>query len=378
MRGLLLLALAFLTPVTALANLPPLVGDPKAPVKLVSFAAPPSSIACAGTSARLIEAAALPPKVWQVWTPPVPPVGVAAYVPPPPPSTEVYSFSVDADGHVTDLKRASGLGGTIPWAIDEPAAIIASWRFAPGAPAKDCTIDLAPRYSPIAEASPARLFEALADDPRAPNPPLRKALAAGSDCDGPTRRRPQTIVYPDLRPFDDKTVDPAWAGLRFDIDAAGAARNVRVVAQHGEPAFADAVASAVAEARYFPGPPRAGCHVAFKAMPKATPPPQHAPPPADDDACKITQAELNLPETKFFPPTFGKRRVGGRAVLRFDVAPWGQIGAIEVLEAQPAAAFGDAARMLLMSARPKAPPTGYRGCVVPIVYAIPAIPEDEY
>lgn len=85
MRGLLLLALAFLTPVTALATIPPAPGDPKAPVKLVSFAAPPSGIACAGTSARLIEAAALPPKVWQVWTPPVPPVGVAAYVPPPRP-----------------------------------------------------------------------------------------------------------------------------------------------------------------------------------------------------------------------------------------------------------------------------------------------------
>lgn len=378
MRGLLLLALAFLAPVAAASSVPPPPGDPKAPVKLVSFAARPSSIACAGALVRLVEGAAPPAKVWQVWAPPAPPVGTQAYVPPPPPSTEVYSFSIDADGQVIDLKRASTPGVTVVWPIDEQAAIIASWRFAPGAPAKGCTIDLAPRYAPIAEASPAQLFAALANDARTPSPPLRKALAAGNDCDGPTRRRPRTIVYPDLRPFDDKTVDPAWAGLRFDIDAAGAARNVRVVAQHGEAAFADAAASAVAEAKYFPGPPRAGCAVAFKAMPKATPPPKRVTPPVDDDACKITQAELNLPETKFFPPAFGKRRVGGRAVLRFDVAPWGQIGAVEVLEAQPAAAFGEAARMLLTSGRPKAPPTGYRGCVVPIVYAIPAIPEDEY
>jgi len=47
-----------------------------------------------------------------------------------------------------------------------------------------------------------------------------------------------------------------------------------------------------------------------------------------------------------------------------------------VLESQPTATFGDAARMLLSSARPKPPPTGYRGCVVPMVYAIPAIPDE--
>jgi len=384
MRGLLLLARAALVPVVLLpgvagAVIPPPPSDPKAPVKLVSFAPPPASVTCAGGPVRLLEGATPPPKVWQVWMPPVGQAGMPPYTPPPPPTSEVYGFSITADGHAQDLKRKTLSGGPGVWNTEELAAILASWRFAPGAAATDCQVDLAPSYQPLAEASPAKLFEALAAEPRNAPQLLRKAVAVGGDCGGASRRRPETIVYPDTRPFDDKTVDPAWAGLTFDIDAAGATRNVQVVAQHGAPAFAAAAAGAIAKGRYFPGPPRTRCYVAFKAMPKATEAPRReTPPPADDEACKITREELNLPENKFFPPAFAKQRVGGRALLRFDVAPWGQIGAVEVLEAQPAAAFGDAARMLLMSARPKAPPTGYRGCVVPIIYAIPAIPEDEY
>jgi TonB family protein len=255
--------------------------------------------------------------------------------------------------------------------------VLASWRFAPGAAATDCQVDLAPRYTPLDQASPAQLFEVLANAPRNAPPPLRKALTAGGDCIDANRRRPATVAYPDTRPFDDKTVDPAWAGLSFDIDAAGVTRNVRVQGQHGDPAFARAAARAVAKSRYFPGPARAGCHIAFKAMPQATAVPRReGQVPPDDAACKITREELNLPETKYFPQAYGKRRVGGRALLRFDVAPWGQIGAVEVLESQPTAAFGDAARMLLSNARPK-PGSGHHGCVVPIIYAIPAQPDAE-
>lgn len=381
MRGLLLVALASLAPLTATASIMPPPGDPTAPVKLVTFSPPPASIACGQGVARLIEGAGPPPRAWQTWVPPVQPPGSTPYIQPPPATSEVYTFSVDADGHVIDLKRKMDTRPSLTgWGLDEQSAIVATWRFAPGAAAKDCAVDLAPRYIPIAEASPARLFEALAADPRAPSPVLRKAItAAAGDCD--MRRRPQTIVYPDLRAFDDKSVDPAWAGLSFDIDASGAVRDVKVVAQHGEPAFADAAASAVAEARYFPGPARKGCSVAFRAMPKATEAPSR---PSGEsferpqDACEVTQAQLNIPQAKPYPPAFGKRRVAGWAILRFDVAPWGQVGAIEVLAAQPSEVFGNYARNLLQGARPNPPPTGYRGCVVPIVYALPAVPEDDY
>lgn len=389
MRGVLCLARAALASVIVLAPgvaaaviPPPPVGDARTVVRLVSFAPPPASVACAGGPVRLLEGAAAPPRVWQAWVPPLGPSGVVsgapAYVPPPPPASEVYGFSIDADGHPRDLKRRASPGGLGAWNTEEQVAILAGWRFAPGAAAPGCQVDLTPRSQPLAEASPAQLFEALANDPRNPPPALRKALEADGDCAAPSRRRPRMVAYPDTRPFDDKTVDPAWAGLRFDIDAAGVTREVRVVGQHGDPAFARAAARAVAKSRYFSGPARASCYVVFKAMPKSTDVPRReGPPMPDDEACKITREQLNLPEDKFFPPAYAKRRVGGRALLRFDVAPWGQIGAIEVLESQPTAAFGDAARLLLANARPKPQSTGHHGCVVPIIYAIPANPDVE-
>lgn len=384
MRRLLLTAvaaLAALIPLTAQAeiSLPP---TRLLPARMVSFAGPPASVACAEGAARLVEGATPAPKVWQPWTPPVMPAGIPAYTPPPPPTSQVYVFSIDAEGRVFDLKRIDAATPvSVNWLADEQTAVVASWRFAIGAPATGCKIDLTPTYMPVAEASPARLFEVLATEQRNAPASVRKALAAGSDCEGGAQRRPNVITYPDLRPFDDKTVDPAWAGVRYDIDASGTVRNVRIAAQHGEPAFADAVAASVGEAKFFPGQPRKGCFLTYHATPKATlaaKPPTEASFQRPGDSCNITQAAMNLPETKQFPPAYGKRRVAGWAILRFDVAPWGQVGAIEVLAAQPTAAFGDAARQLVQSARPTPPPSGDRGCIVPVAYAIPAIPDEGY
>ncbi len=381
MRRLLLLALAVLAPLTAQASVAPPPGDPKLAAQMVSFAAPPASIPCAAGAVRLVEGAALASKVWQPWAPPVMPGNIPSYKPPPPPTSQAYTFSVDVEGRVSDLKRVDNpTPASVNWSVEEQAATIASWRFAPGAAATGCKIDLAPTYMPLAQASPARLFEILVTEQRGTPPSVRKALAE-SGCEGGVQRRPNVVVYPDLRPFDDKTVDPSWAGVRYDIDAGGAVRNVRIAAQHGEPAFADAVAASVNDTRFFPGAPRTGCFLAFKATPKATSATKH---PNEEsferpgDVCKVAQSALNLPDNKLFPPAYGQRRVAGWAVVRFDVAPWGQVGAVEVLASQPTAAFGDAARMLVMSARPTPPPSGYRGCVVPVVYAIPAIPDDGY
>ena len=379
MRGLLLLALAALTPLSAAASVPA-PQDAKAPILAIRYAPPPAGLTCAEGAPRLVEGAPIPPRAWQIWMPP--PVahgGPANYKPPPLPTSEVFGFSVDADGRVADLKRIGQIPNYGP--EDEAGAIIASWRFAPGQAAKGCKIDLAPTHRPIEEATPATLFEMLANDVRNPAPALRKALASAGDCTRAPYRRPNVVVYADLRPFDNKTVDPAWVGLHYDIDADGAVKNVRIMGQHGERAFADAAASAVAEGRFFPGAPRTGCYVAFKAMPKATEAIKR--PPGDSferptDGCKVTREALNIPENKYFPPAYAKRRVAGWAIVRFDVAPWGQVGAVEVLAAQPAGAFGDAARSLVQSARPSPPPTGYRGCIVPVIYAIPSVAEDGY
>lgn len=372
MRGLVLLALVALVPTTALATVPP-PPVPAAKLNVVSFAAPPARVSCDGREVAVVESAPIHPKAWQAWIPPVGSTSTPAL----PPPGQSFTFSVNADGAVTDLKRGPGF---TPWPSDDQAAAVASWRFAPGAPATGCKLDLAPTQTVLDDTAPAKLFELLAFERRNAPPAVREALAKAGDCNQPPRRAPDLIAYPDLRAFKDKSIAPPWAGVRYNIDAKGVVRDVRVVAQGGAQAFADAAASSIAESRFYPGPARTGCYAAFAVNSKATPAPARPDIKVFErpgDACDITREAMNVPENKTFPPAYGARGVAGWAIVRFDVAPWGQIGNVEVVASQPSETFGVAARNLVQSARPTAPATGYRGCLVPIAYAIPA-PVDDF
>jgi TonB family protein len=376
MRGLVLLALAALVPATALATVPPppvMDLHPGAKTAIVSFAPPPARVACDGRDVVVVQSSPIHPKAWQPWTPPVGANPASAL----PQLGQSLTFSVDGDGAVIDLKRGPGFA---PWSGDEQIAIVATWRFAPGAPAKGCKFDLAPIQTALADTTPAKLFEIAAVEGRNTPPAVRAALAKAGDCYQPPRRAPDTIAYPDLRAFRDKTASPPWAGVRYGIDASGAVRDVRIVTQSGDPAFADAAAASVAESRFQSGSARTGCYATFRAKAKTTPAPSRPDIKAFErpgDACDLTREAMNTPETKTFPPAYAKSGVAGWAIVRFDVAPWGQIGNVEVMASQPSEAFGIAARNLVQSSRPSAPPTGYRGCLVPIIYAIPPSVDDE-
>jgi TonB family protein len=362
MRGLLLVALAFLTPAAATATVAPPPEKPQP--QLLTFAPTPTAFTCGKGQARLIEGAPLLPRPQQGFVR----VGGAG----PSPVLERYAFGVDADGRVIDLKREGA------WTPESQAPVIASWRFAPGAPASDCKLQPTATVTPLDQTTPAQRLQAMISEGRAAPIYLRKALDDLGDCARTPRRRPQTISYPDLRAFGDRSVDPAWAGVTYDIDGDGAVRNVRIVTQHGEPAFADLAAASVAESRFQTGSPRTGCHAVFKARPKASPAskrPDAASFERPSDACALKK--VPLPEVMPYPPAYAARRVGGWAIVRFDVAPWGQIGPVEVLASQPAQAFGVAAINLMQNIRLPAPPTGYRGCVMPIIYATPAVVDDE-
>lgn len=363
MRGLLLLALALLTPAAAQAVIPP--PPPKPQPQLVVYGPTPTAFTCDKGQPRLVEGAPVPIRTQQGY------VSVEGQFNSP--VLEGYTFGVDADGRVIDLDRSGA------WTPDSQAAVIASWRFAPGAPASKCKLSLTATVVPLALASPAQLLQAQIAEWRNTPAYVRKALDALGSCGQTPRRRPQTIAYPDIRPFGNRTVDPAWAGMTYDIDADGAVRNVRIVTQHGEQAFADAAAASVAESRFQSGSPRTGCHAVFKAGVKASPAtkrPDAASFERPGDACALKK--LPLPEVMPYPPAYAQRRVGGWAIVRFDVAPWGQIGSVQLLASQPTPAFGMAAVELMQRIKVEAPPSGYRGCVVPIIYATPAVVDEDW
>jgi TonB family protein len=72
-----------------------------------------------------------------------------------------------------------------------------------------------------------------------------------------------------------------------------------------------------------------------------------------------------------FPENFRRRSIEGWAVIRYDVAPWGQTGNVRVAEAQPAAGFGDAARSIVQLSTRRPSAYGYTGCLELVRFVLP-------
>ena len=371
-----MIALSLLIATPALADVPPPPLPGAAQVVVVTFEAPSRVVTCTGgRDLKVVEATPLHPRLAPVG-PIADPIVVSTDRAPLRDSDtdgiETLSFSVDADGRPLDIRRAPASRGDID--AGATLAALAGWRFEAGAPASGCRVSIVSHRAPLAEASRATLFEIIAFERRGAPALVRETVSKAGDCGIAPRRQPKTIGYPDLRRFNDRDPDPAWAAVVYDIDAGGTPRNVRVEAQGGDPALADVAASAIAGSRFQPGRPVEACYGTFAATPRDTP----APPRPDiasferpGDKCDVTKEALNLPAFKNYPRPYAARKVAGWAYLRFDVAPWGQIGNVQVVASEPSAAFGDAARGMLWTAKPKAPPEGYRGCLVPVIYAIP-------
>lgn len=369
------IALSLLIGSPAYATIPP-PPSPKGFEVTVFDPLPREATCVGGQSLRVIEAAALHPRVGAAYSEPIVVTADAPPVAAKDSPDEVLTFSVNAEGQPLNIRRLTTSPGFAD--PDTVIAALAGWRFEAGAPLSGCRVSIPTHRAPIEQASRTTLFEIIAFDRRNTPPAVREAISKAGNCGAAPRRLPKTIAYPDLRRFNGRDRNPAWAGVVYDIDADGTPRNVRVDSQGGDPALADGAAAAVAGSRYQPGRPVQACYVTFAAEPRETP----APPrpktvaklpegetPAND--CPVTQAQLNLPAFKNYPRAYAARKVAGWALLSFDVAPWGQVGNIQVIDSQPSAAFGQAALSMLWTARPKPPAEGYRGCIVPVVYNIP-------
>lgn len=72
-----------------------------------------------------------------------------------------------------------------------------------------------------------------------------------------------------------------------------------------------------------------------------------------------------------YPPAYRQRAIEGWAILSFDAAPWGEIGNIKVLDAQPSADFGQQAIQILRSGRVAPSAQGATGCVETVKFKMP-------
>lgn len=287
--------------------------------------------------------------------------------PPPSPSSApgpelhpgVLRFDIDDTGRPLSIRRDG-----VSYAPDLAPSLAAS-RFAAGGKRTGCTITYTPRVTPLDQAPVADLiaYTLSPESGRLPQEGWARTRREGN-CD--TRPVPQPLLraLPDFRKLPATPGVKDWSMVDYEIDAEGQPRQASVTHSTGNKALDQAAITAVEQSRFTPGA-RTGCRYPYWMAPAtiAAPP---APAPGDlapaGASCARPYPYATAPRLSY-PPAYNRRRVEGWAIVSFDVAPWGDIGNVKVLAAQPSEDFGTHAVQVMRTARFQPSSTGLSGCV---------------
>lgn len=292
-----------------------------------------------------------------------------------------YAFSISSAGRPLSIRplREEGLSRLLETVDAETQAALASWTF-PAEARPDCRLIIRYTPTPLATAETDVLvrFYALAR----PGGSLREAVERrlrrpGDDCDRPPALR--NLAYPDfLLPDRPRPGSRSWAAVRWDVAADGTTKDIETIGSSGDAVLDAEGRRAMAETLYRTGP-RKGClYNYWRDGPPLPAPPVNRDPPEDPLAqCTEAVTARFTPGAMIYPPAFQARGVEGWARVRFDLATWGQIGNVAVMEAQPAAAFGDAAARIVATGRATPSFETATRCVVPVIFRLPNTEERE-
>jgi TonB family protein len=304
----------------------------------------------------------------------------------------VLNFNVDETGRTRDIRpsstrphRASDeivIPSTPP--TDQEQAALAAWRFSDGPP-RDCSLTIRYAAKPLAEADRNDLLRYFAVTRT--RGPVRDAVAdrlAGpeANCGGERRggRPPLTVSFPDYRIGQRPPPGGrAWTVVRWGVNADGRAVDVETLGSSGDRALDAETRRAVFETVVQSGTPLRGCVANFYRAGERLPAPD-MPERADDPLQNCPDDVRTRFQTRrgsdLFPTAFRERGIEGWALVRFDLATWGQVGNVEVIDAQPAAAFGDSGLRMVQLGRAEPSHSAGVRCVVPIRYKMPTNPID--
>jgi TonB family protein len=294
------------------------------------------------------------------------------------PAPASLTFDLDADGRPFNIR--SNAPPAARYLARELMPALRATRFAAGT---EGTANCRITYTASAEPFDAMDLATLARYGAVPRQQLTQAawqrIAPGNCRDNP-RLAPLLRAYPDWRRIAARPGMRSWSYVRYDVDAAGTPVKIETAISAGDPALDAEVRAAMAQSR-FAGGPRTGCGVVLWRDPGSIPAPPIPPAGTHDEnpACEIDDRWARAPQLTY-PDTYRQRAIEGWAIVRFDVAPWGQIGEITVLEAQPTTEFGDAAVNVLRNARFKPMANGLSGCVDRVIFRMrpdPAAPPEE-
>lgn len=289
------------------------------------------------------------------------------------PRESLYDFSIGAGGRTQDIRPV------IESAREDDAlqASLAAWRFA-SSPRKDCRLTVRWRSVPVEEAETPDLLNYLAvtrDRGALRDAVVKRLGGPGSDCgERFGGRRPDVIHYPD---FERGRRPPpggrSWSVIRWNIAADGRLTDIETLGSSGDADLDAEARRTLGESRMLPGPARTGCVYNLYSNGETLPAP---PLPTDrpDDPLQRCPAAIadrfTARANPVFPRIFQDRGIEGWALVRFDVATWGQIGNVGVIEAQPAAAFGPEAIRTIAGGRAEPGFEAGVRCVVPVRFKI--------
>jgi hypothetical protein len=286
------------------------------------------------------------------------PNGVATWVSSVPSVT--LRFRIDSDGRAVDVSRPAEFVSN--YQEDLAPALVAT-RFASGLERADCTVEYRDAAVPFAEADRGALM-AFTMVPGAQNTgeAWKQLQPVDSTCVPPPADRLR--ASPDFDKVPARPGERDWSIIGYDIDAQGRPVRPELMGGSGNAALDRESLAAVRKSRFARGA-RKGCSYRYWRAGAAIPA------PAEADKESFRPADANCPKdfdwdrkpVLTYPPNYSARSIEGWAIIGFDVAPWGQLGNLKVLVAEPSADFGEAGRNVIQQASLHPSHTGYVGCV---------------
>lgn len=286
-------------------------------------------------------------------------------------------FRVAADGRPLSIKSAPRDYSAPYVTADDLQPAVAAARFASGAARASCTVRFEGISSPVTRA-PIDLvyrYTALPHQRSFAEAEIGKRIRA--EAPGCWAGTPPAVLLRGYPAFD-RIPQPQGAlsmtMVGFDIDRRGRPVRIKTLTSDGNAALDAAARQAVAKSRFAAGA-RTGCSYPYhrrQAQPMVPPQlPDTATFRPANAACDTQGGDWTLPPRLTFPEPFRRRAIEGVAIVRYDVAPWGQTGNVVVLASEPAAAFGIEAQRIVSQARRMPSATGASGCVERVVFKLP-------
>lgn len=276
------------------------------------------------------------------------------------------AFRIDASGRPLSITRRGA-----PYLQDgeDIAPALAATQFAPGADRRGCVVTFIPDVTSVA-AAPLHDIMATFMTPRLTSPrSVWNRIHAGGDCGDPA---PAALLrgFPDFKALPDQPGYISWTLIGFDLSSGGKPRAIHTLEGSGTPSLDRAGREAVARSRFEKGAHK-GCTFGYfkgaTTLPAPTAPEEETARPAAA-TCPREHVWDRGPRL-IYPPNYNMRSIEGWAMVTFDVAPWGEIGNVHAISAEPTADFGTAAETMLRAATFKAGP-GYVGCVERVRYVM--------